>query len=71
VENCLKIDGTIWPTVNRGFLQKALVVFLLSLHSGGGRDPETQGWSAGIVWYLLEDNRLKDCCVSLFLKKKG
>lgn len=30
-------------------MQKALVVILLSLHPGGGRDPETQDHSAGIV----------------------
>lgn len=35
--------------MNRGFMQKALVVILLSLHPSGGRDPETQDQSAGIV----------------------
>lgn len=30
-------------------MQKALVVILLSLHAGDGRDPETQDQSAGIV----------------------
>lgn len=56
--------------MNRGFLQKALVVLLLSLQPDSGRDLETQGQSAGVVWYLLEDKRLKDYFLFFFKDKK-